>query len=53
MDQAVEESALESRRHGAPLVVTFAVIIGAGVASWAVLLIGVYYAWHAIRAFLA
>jgi hypothetical protein len=50
---AEEDSALLSQPHGAPLGVTFVVIVGAGIASWAVVLTGLYYAWAAIRSFLS
>jgi hypothetical protein len=53
MDQLAVDSALESQPHETPLIVTVAVIVGAGLFSWAVVLSGLYFAWHAIRGFLA
>jgi hypothetical protein len=52
MEQAVDESAVPTQPRSVPLLITFVVIIGAGVASWAVVLTGLYFAWAAIRSFL-
>jgi hypothetical protein len=52
MTQTIGDSALSRQPRSAPLGVTFAVIMAAGIASWAVVLTGLYFAWAAIRSFL-
>jgi hypothetical protein len=52
MDHALEESGLAPEPNGAPLVITFAIITGAGIVSWALMLAGLYGVWAAIRSFI-
>jgi hypothetical protein len=52
MEQFVDDSVVPTQPRSVPLLVTFVVIIGAGVASWAVVLTGLYFAWTVIRSHL-
>jgi len=52
MNEAIEETAAASRPVGTRRGLSFIVIVCTGIASWAVLLAGLHYAWAAIRSFL-
>jgi hypothetical protein len=52
MEQFVDDSVVPTQPRSVSLLVTFVVIIGGGVVSWAVVLIGLHFAWTAIRSHL-
>jgi hypothetical protein len=52
MAQSADDSIAPTEPHSVSLLVTFVVITGAGVASWAVVLTALYFAWKSIRSLL-
>jgi hypothetical protein len=52
MGQTIHDSVVPTQPRSVSLLVTFMVVVGAGLASWAVVLTGLYFAWKSIRSLL-